>query len=832
MAGWNPEQIMAAVPSMVDLATISGTDLGRMADLISDTATALGIRAGDKVTLGNGKVVDAMQHYTDSWAYAITNANLDTETLGLSMKYNGAAMHQAGLSQGDIFAANMIAANFGSKGSMSGTAFRSGMIRLQAPAKKGAQALEEMGLNASEAQKEMAAAGAAMAKLDVQGTSVMDKMIAIKQRFDENKAAGNSDANAAMINDIFGKNAFQTWASLMDNANLEQMQKWAAEMNSGEIEGWTADTAGVMRESANVQFELLKSAIDACAESLGHIFLPAAVTAFQTLASGASAVNEWIQNNQTAVQWLGLLAAALSAAIVGFAGLGVASAAFSVISSGAAVAGGAITTFVGLIGAARTAIMSLGAVSAISAAIATAPIWAIAAAIIGVIGIIGYATGAFDGLGDAIANAWNHPKGAVTGFCEMMKSAVGSAVQYVVDRWNTLKSALSHPIDAVINFLDHGDVVGGNVKGYQQGQELSQVYTGGGVGAIQAQIPPETSTAVQTATESLNQLPPPVQYTAEAMNQLPPPVQYTAEAMNQLPPPITQAGEGLNNVGQSSAMTAPAIDTVGQSSMMTAPAVDTLGQSSQGSSGNIQALGGVAMGACVNIAALSGSASAVAGALSAKAAEIASIRIPQPQVEVIHTTVQAAANYRGGIYPKGQFLTTFAEKSPEAAIPIDNSQRARDLWLATGQLLGINVDNILPDEKPRRFPYQTPPTFPTDNPRPPINIPIPRRTPINFPFPYQTPPTFPTDNPRRTPINFPFPYQTPPTFPTDNQPFPTLETPTAGAANISININVTIQGNADEGAVQRGIEDALPRVESFAEKLAAYQHERARVSYA
>ena len=83
---------------MVDLATVSGTDLGRMADIISDTATALGIKAGEKITLGNGKVVDAMQHYTDSWAYAITNANLDTETLGLSMKYNGAAMHQAGLS--------------------------------------------------------------------------------------------------------------------------------------------------------------------------------------------------------------------------------------------------------------------------------------------------------------------------------------------------------------------------------------------------------------------------------------------------------------------------------------------------------------------------------------------------------------------------------------------------------------------------------------------------------------------------------------------------------------------------------------------------------------
>lgn len=44
---------------------------------------------------------------------------------------------------------------------------------------------------------------------------------------------------------------------------------------------------------------------------------------------------------------------------------------------------------------------------------------------------------------------------------------------------------------------------------------------------------------------------------------------------------------------------------------------------------------------------------------------------------------------RGGIYGKGAFLTTFAEESPEAAIPIDGSQRAKDLWTKTGQMLGM-----------------------------------------------------------------------------------------------------------------------------------------------
>ena len=50
---------------------------------------------------------------------------------------------------------------------------------------------------------------------------------------------------------------------------------------------------------------------------------------------------------------------------------------------------------------------------------------------------------------------------------------------------------------------------------------------------------------------------------------------------------------------------------------------------------------------------------------------------------------QVAANAKGGIYSKGAFLTTFAEESPEAAIPIDGSKRAKQLWLKTGQMLGL-----------------------------------------------------------------------------------------------------------------------------------------------
>lgn len=53
-----------------------------------------------------------------------------------------------------------------------------------------------------------------------------------------------------------------------------------------------------------------------------------------------------------------------------------------------------------------------------------------------------------------------------------------------------------------------------------------------------------------------------------------------------------------------------------------------------------------------------------------------------------------AHNAKGGIYSEGAFLTYFAENSAEAAIPIDGTQRAKNLWLQTGQMLGMfKADN-------------------------------------------------------------------------------------------------------------------------------------------
>lgn len=69
----------------------------------------------------------------------------------------------------------------------------------------------------------------------------------------------------------------------------------------------------------------------------------------------------------------------------------------------------------------------------------------------------------------------------------------------------------------------------------------------------------------------------------------------------------------------------------------------------------------------------------------------------------IGSTPAVAANAAGGIYNRGSFLTTFAEDSPEAAIPIDGSRRALGLWQETGRRLGaLSASGIAPQKSGTR----------------------------------------------------------------------------------------------------------------------------------
>ena len=136
LAGWKTNEILSATPSLLRLSIAGGTDLARVADIISDDMTAMGI-AIDK----DGKSV---QRFADIFASTMSNSNTNIEMMGETMKYAGTIAGTLGYKMEDVALAIGLMANNGTKASEAGTALRAMMTRLSAPPKETAEAFAQI----------------------------------------------------------------------------------------------------------------------------------------------------------------------------------------------------------------------------------------------------------------------------------------------------------------------------------------------------------------------------------------------------------------------------------------------------------------------------------------------------------------------------------------------------------------------------------------------------------------------------------------------------------------------------------------------------------------
>ena len=121
MAGWDTNEIIAAMPGLLDLAAAGATDLGAAADIVSDVMTAMGMEANEA------------SRAADVFAKAATSSNTTVEMLGETMKYAAPIAHTFGMSLEEVSALAGMMANAGIKGSQAGTALRASLLRMSKP---------------------------------------------------------------------------------------------------------------------------------------------------------------------------------------------------------------------------------------------------------------------------------------------------------------------------------------------------------------------------------------------------------------------------------------------------------------------------------------------------------------------------------------------------------------------------------------------------------------------------------------------------------------------------------------------------------------------------
>lgn len=826
MAGWDTEKILSALPAVVDLASITGDhNIPRTADVFSDLMTAMGLKPGQMMKVGN-EMVEATSHFGDAMAYALTQSNMNRESFFEALKYSAPIAATAGLSAGEEIAANMIVANSGLKGSMAGTGMRSGLLTLAGANKKAQAALEEVGMTSSDAQKQMAEAEATFNQLGVTGKSFSQRVMQLGQAF--STMTGDEQLNYAYR--IFGKNAATFWTKLLaDPQSLIDFAKYADEIDNGYATGWAKDTAAVMRDNTRTEIEYVKSALDALQGAAGDALLPAIRGAAQTFAPLITSAAEFVAQNPALIQACAGLATALATATVAVAGFSLAMAGVRFAQAGWATAGLIFGDLAAKISAASTAMRGLtlanigagisggltaaanaarmfGAAMLTAARAALAFVFTPVGAILTAIALAAYyAYQNWDRVAPAISRvadifnnilpAVDNAKNALSTFADAINfDALTNAVSTIADGFGstlvgaiiTAAGAIATALSTVINFalnvhtlltdvaaqivnifsaIKEGDLsgIGDALKNAVSsiGDDLNKIGTDfvsnitNGLSATNAAL--ETYLQPQTVSPVESVAPPPIDTSAAQMNvdALGSSAQNAAAQMQG----VEMVGMNLTQAGDAAAQSATQFQTAGETAM-------TAGT-------NMQQAGDAALMSVGGFQAMVDGASAVAGALSAKAGEIAAIQINVPQVNYVPMNIGipsgVAHNAAGGIYPRGEFLTTFAENSAEAAIPLDKSARAINLWTQAGQMLGV-----LPENKKTA------------------------QTPLSS-FNLST-------------FNLP-------------------SEPARAEQPISITINVNISGKADEQTVRRGIEQSLPRVRSFAQELAAYRHEQARRSF-
>lgn len=336
LAGWKTNQILAAMPSTLDLATASGADFARVADVISDDMTAMGLKAGEMIKPYRdlNKQVEASTHFMDVYAYALTNSNLNLENLHEGWKYAAPIASEWGMSLHELAAMQMMEANTGIKGSQAGTGMRMGLLRLVGPPKKAGKALDDLGMSMSDAMKEMQEGQAQLRTLGPEMNRILDSDLPSSQKFTSlitelsaQLSKLNPDERLAKIDAIFGKNAATFWTKALNPDTVKDYLKALEDME--DIDGYNAQVAGTMRDNTRTQVELLKSSIDAVQNSVGTAFLSTVSSISKVLSPILTNLSEWIQQNQTLVAAIGMAVAAVMAFGVTIAGFGAVAAAYS-----------------------------------------------------------------------------------------------------------------------------------------------------------------------------------------------------------------------------------------------------------------------------------------------------------------------------------------------------------------------------------------------------------------------------------------------------------------------------------------------------------------------
>lgn len=375
-AGFNAQEIMQAMPGLLDLAAVSGGDVAMASENAASALRQFGIDASDA------------GHVADVFARAAADTNAECNDMGYALKYAGTAAHTAGWSFESTAAAIGIMSNAGIKGEQAGTTLRGALTRLMNPTEAMYNKFQELGI--------------AINNHDGSMKSLSEIITELREK---TKGLGDDQRNSALAT-IFGTNALSGMLALID-AGPEKLDSLTKSLQNSD--GAADEMARTMQDNANSSIEQMMGALESAAIVIQKILAPSIRKVADAISGLVEKFVSAPESTQKLVVAIGAIAIAIGPVLYA---LGMLVKAFQTMKVGLGVLGDGISLF-----------KKLGS----TIGFLTSPVGLVIAAVALLVAGFIYLWNT----SEDFRNFW-------IGLWEGIKSAVSSAVEWIQNTWKSI----------------------------------------------------------------------------------------------------------------------------------------------------------------------------------------------------------------------------------------------------------------------------------------------------------------------------------------------------------------------------------------------------------
>lgn len=418
MAGFKTDDMLKAMPGMLNLASAGQVDLASASDIAASMLNGFGLEASQ------------INRVADTMVNTFANSSTDLQGLGETMKYVAPVAASMGV---DLETVAAMAGKLGDnaiRGSQAGTAMRAVFTRLVAPATEGQKALYALGVSVKDAEGNVRAMPDVLKDI---GTALQKLPQA---------------AQAAIKKDIFGQEAMSAAGILMNNAVDGTLQNFIEKVH----EAGSAERVAI-QQTNNLDGELasLNSAYEETQLILSEAVTPAIRKCTVWLTKGVGVVGSFAKKHETLLKVLVAVGGSIGGIIAMMA-------AFNMAWGGAGyiimtAVSGALKLWKVLILLKNAILFAKSAMLVFNAVLLANPIMLIIAAVAALIaiGVLLYKN--WDVIKEKASALWSWFSEKCPWLANVFTSAFNGIVEIVSSVWNRIKYQFTQIIDFVKNIF-------------------------------------------------------------------------------------------------------------------------------------------------------------------------------------------------------------------------------------------------------------------------------------------------------------------------------------------------------------------------------------------